>query len=128
MVSIRLSHVLDAISNDASLELFKLIALTNGSSELLRSKMQITRKQYYSRLYRLVQCGLVKRKDDTYFLTALGRVLYEAQATIESALSKYWRIRAVDSLGVDEGIPKDEQKRVIETLIKDQEIKNILTE
>jgi DNA-binding HxlR family transcriptional regulator len=128
MESIRISDVLDAISNDASLELFKLIALTNGSSELLRSKMQITRKQYYSRLYRLVQCGLVKRKDDTYFLTALGRVLYEAQATIESALNNYWRIRAVDSLGVAEGMPKDEQKRVIETLIKDQEIKNILTE
>jgi hypothetical protein len=55
-------------------------------------------------------------------------VLYEAQATIESALTNYWRIRAVDSLEVAEGIPKDEQKRVIETLIKDQEIKNILTE
>lgn len=128
MESIRISDVLDAISNDASLELLRLIALTNGSSELLRSKMQITRKQYYSRLYRLVQCGLVKRKDDTYFLTGLGRVLYEAQATIESALNNYWRIRAVDSLEVADGLPKDEQKRVIETLIKDQEIKNILTE
>ena len=111
MESNRISDVLDAVSHDASLELFKLIALTNGSSELLRSKMRITRKQYYSRLYRLVLCGLVKRKDDTYFLTALGRVLYEAQATIEVA----------------DGIPKVEQKRVIETLIKDQQIKNILT-
>jgi len=126
--SIKISDVLDAISNDASLELFKLIALTNGSSELLRSKMQITRKQYYSRLYRLVQCGLVKRKDDTYLLTGLGRVLYEAQATIESALNNYWRIRALDSLKDADGIPKAEQKRVIETLIKDQGIKNILTE
>ncbi|TLY06033.1 MAG: hypothetical protein E6K92_00250 [Thaumarchaeota archaeon] len=125
MESNRISDVLDAVSNDASLELFKLIALTNGSSELLRSKMRITRKQYYSRLYRLVRCGLVKRKDDTYFLTALGRVLYEAQATIESALINYWRIKVVDSLEV--GIPKVEQKRVIETLIKDQQIKNILT-
>ena len=125
MESNRISDVLDAVSNDASLELFKLIALTNGSSELLRSKMRITRKQYYSRLYRLVRCGLVKRKDDIYFLTALGRVLYEAQATIESALINYWRIKVVDSLEV--GIPKVEQKRVIETLIKDQQIKNILT-
>jgi len=128
MVSIKISDVLDAISNDASLELFKLIALTNGNSELLRGKMQITRKQYYSRLYRLVQCGLVKRKDETYSLTGLGRVLYEAQATIEGALNNYWRMKAVDSLGVADGIPKAEQKRVIETLIKDQEIKNILTE
>ena len=127
MESNGISDVLDAVSNDASLELFKLIALTNGSSELLRSKMRITRKQYYSRLYRLVRCGLVKRKDDIYFLTALGRVLYEAQATIESALINYWRIKAIDSFEVADGIPKVEQKRVIETLIKDQQIKNILT-
>ncbi len=128
MESIKISDLLDAISDEASLELFRLVAITNGSSDLLRSKMQITRKQYYSRLYRLVQCGLVKRKNDDYFLTALGMVLYEAQATIESALSSYWRIKAVDSLELAEGIPREEQKRVIETLIKDQEIKNILTQ
>ena len=101
MDSIKISNVLDAVSDDASLELFRLVALTDGNtSDLLRSKMQITRKQYYSRLYRLVKCGLVMKKDDGYLITAFGRVLYEAQASIESALRNYWRIKAVDSLKV----------------------------
>jgi DNA-binding HxlR family transcriptional regulator len=123
----KISDVLDAVSNDASLELFKLVAITNGTSGILRSSMKITRKQYYSRLFKLVQCGLVKRKDNKYFLTTLGKVMYDAQATIENALNNYWKIRAVDSLGIAEGIPIEEQKKLIETLIQDQGIKSILT-
>lgn len=127
MAPAKISAVLNAISDDASLEIFRLVALTNGSSDVLRSNLKITRKQYYSRLFKLVNCGLIKRKNSQYFLTTLGRVMYDAQATIENALTSYWKIRAVDSLGIAEGIPVEEQKKLIETLIKDQGIKNILT-
>lgn len=127
MGPVKTSAVLDAISDDASLELFRLVALTNGTSDVLRSNMKLTRKQYYSRLFKLVQCGLIKRTDNKYFLTALGRVMYDAQATIENALNNYWKIKAIDSFKIAKGIPLEEQKRLIETLIQDQEIKNILT-
>ena len=127
MGPVKLSSILDAVSDDASIELFKLIALTNGTSDVIRSNMKITRKQYYSRLFKLVQCGLIKRKDNKYFLTALGRVMYEAQATIENALKNYWKIKAIDSLTITDDIPAEEQKNLIEALIQDQEIKSILT-
>lgn len=122
-----MSAVLDAVSDDAALELFRLVALSGGSSEVLRSKMKISRKQYYSRLFKLVSCGLIKRKDNQYFLTTLGKVMYDAQATIDSAIASYWKIRAVDSLEIADGIPAEEQKKLIETLIQDQAIKGILT-
>jgi hypothetical protein len=127
MGPVRISAVLDAISDEASLELFKLVALTNGTSDVFRSRMNITRKQYYSRLYKLIHCGLIKRKDNQYFLTALGRVMYDSQSTIENALSNYWKIKVVDSLGIAEEISLVDQKKLIETLIQDQGIKNILT-
>ncbi|HJS82473.1 MAG TPA: hypothetical protein VJ742_06515 [Nitrososphaera sp.] len=127
MGPVKLSSILDAVSDDASIELFKLIALTNGTSDVIRSNMKITRKQYYSRLFKLVQCGLIKRKDNKYFLTTLGRVMYEAQATIENALKNYWKIKAIDSLTITDDIPAEEQKNLIEALIQDQEIKSILT-
>lgn len=127
MGPVKTSAVLEAVSDDASLQLFKLVALTNGTSDVLRSNMKITRKQYYSRLFKLAQCGLIKRQDSKYFLTALGKVMYDAQETIESALNNYWKIKAIDSLKVAEGIPLEEQKKLVETLIQDQEIKNILT-
>lgn len=127
MGPVTISAVLDAISDDASLQLFRLVALTGGTSDVLRNNMKITRKQYYSRLFKLLQCGLIKRKDNRYFLTTLGRVMYDAQAAIESALGDYWKIKAVDSLGIAEGIPAEEQKKLIETLIRDQGIKDILS-
>jgi len=127
MQSVKIAEVFNSIADDSSLELFKIIAMSNGAnSDLLRSKMTLTRKQYYSRLYRLSHCGLIKRRDNNYFLTAFGKVLYDAQATIENALKNYWRIKVVDTLDVADGVPPDEQKRLVETLISDQEIKSIL--
>jgi predicted transcriptional regulator len=122
----KVSSVLNAVSDNASLELFKLVALTNGTSDVLRRNMNITRKQYYSRLSGLAHCGLIKRKDNKYFLTTLGKVIYDAQATIENALKNYWKLKAIDSLGVGEGTPTEDQKKLTETLINDQQIKNIL--
>lgn len=128
MRSLKTSIVLNAVSDDVSLELFKLVALTNGTSELLRSRMNITRKQYYSRLYNLIQCGLIKRKDKKYFLTALGRVMYDSQITIENAIRDYWKIKAMDSIGITRDIPWGEQKKIIETIVQDPGIKNALTQ
>jgi len=126
MVSIKLSNVLRTISDDHALELLKLVANSGGSSEFLRSKMMITRKQYYSRLYKLTRCGAIKKTDNTYALTILGKALYDAQAAVESALGNYWKIKAVDSIQIVDGIPVDEQNKLIETLFGNQGIKNVL--
>jgi predicted transcriptional regulator len=126
MVPIKLSSVLNAISDDHALELLKLVATVGGSSEVLRSKMNITRKQYYSRLYKLTSCGAVKRTDNVYTLTMVGKALYDAQATIESALGSYWKIKAIDSIGIVDGITVEEQNKLVETLIGNQEIKKVL--
>ncbi|HXV45686.1 MAG TPA: hypothetical protein VD736_03335 [Nitrososphaera sp.] len=125
-MSPKVTAVLEAISDDAALELFRLVALTNGSSNTIRSNMNITRKQYYSRLFKLVQYGLIKRNDNQYFLTTLGQVMYDAQATIEKALQNYWKIKAIDSFDINRNLPVEDRRRLIETLIKDQELKSIL--
>ena len=126
MVPIKLSSVLSAISDDHALELLKLVATVGGSSEVLRSKMNITRKQYYSRLYKLTSCGVVKRTDNVYTLTMVGKALYDAQATIENALGSYWKIKAIDSIGIADGITVEEQNKLVETLLGNQEIKKVL--
>ena len=44
------ADVLTSISDDKSLAIFNTIALTGGDSSILISKINLTRKQYYSRL------------------------------------------------------------------------------
>ncbi|MEW6605738.1 MAG: hypothetical protein AB1351_13775, partial [Thermoproteota archaeon] len=90
--------VLRTIADDKSLELFKTIAQGTIDSENLKNKTKLTRKQYYSRLSRMTKAGLVRKKSGKYLLTAFGKVVYDAQSTVESALTSYWKLRAIDSL------------------------------
>ena len=67
------------ISDDRALALFKTIALAKTNNDMLLMKMQLTSKQYYSRMSGLMKNGLVKRKNGRYALTAFGKVVYEIQ-------------------------------------------------
>jgi predicted transcriptional regulator len=118
--------VLASISDKQSLELFRYIAVTNGNSENLRTKINLTRKQYYSRLSRMTKAGIVKRKNGRHSLTAFGKVIYDAQSIIEKAVNSYWKLKAVDSLDMSEDLPKEERLKLIDNILDNKDIKEIL--
>jgi predicted transcriptional regulator len=124
-----LAKVLKSISDDDSIDLFRYIA-TNDSdsdSESLRSKSSMTRKQYYSRMSRLMKVGLIKRKNGKHTLTAFGKVIYDSQITIENAINSYWKLKAIDSLEMSDDLPVEERKKLIDNLIENNGIREILT-
>ncbi|MGB6628521.1 MAG: hypothetical protein WBE61_10335 [Nitrososphaeraceae archaeon] len=120
--------ILNAISNEQSLELFKAIAQTNVNSTILTINAKLTRKQYYSRMSRMTKVGLIQRKNGKYFLTSLGRVIYQAQTLIGNTLKDYWKLKAIDSLdsSTNTRLPQEEHDKILNTLIDDQQIKQIL--
>jgi hypothetical protein len=118
---------LNAISDDKSLLVFKTIALTSPDSNSLRRKSKLTRKQYYTRTSRLIRAGLIKKRNGKYFLTAYGKIIYDAQKIIENAHTNYWKLKAIDSLEVsDDERSLKERRKIIDTLIDDKEIKESL--
>src|SRR5918911_3001219 len=121
-----LAEVLKTISDDESIKLFTSIASKDSDSKSLRAKTKLTRKQYYSRMSRLMKTGLVKRKNGKHVLTAFGKVVYDAQITIETALNNYWKLKAIDSLEMSSDVPKEERKKLIDNLIENHSIKEIL--
>jgi hypothetical protein len=127
--SVSLSNILSAISDDKSFALFRTIAVENGDdgidSEFLTSKTKLTRKQYYSRMSDMTKTGLLKRKRGKYFLTSLGKVVYNNLRIIESALSNYWKLKAIDSFEIVTA-PEEERNKIIDDLIDDYQIKDIL--
>ena len=118
--------VLRTISDDKSMDLFKTIAVGSIDSENLKGKTKLTRKQYYSRLSRMTKAGLVRKKSGKYTLTAFGKVVYDSQTTVDSALINYWKLKAIDSLEMSNELPKEEQQKLIDTLLDNQELKGIL--
>jgi predicted transcriptional regulator len=120
------ASVLRTIADDKSLELFSTVALETIDSKNLKSRTKLTRKQYYSRLSRMTRVGLVKRKNGKYIHTTFGKIVYESKVTIENALNNYWKLKAIDSLETSNEVPKEEQQKLIDTLLDNEEIKGIL--
>src|SRR5919109_5069976 len=119
----RVDNVLAAISDKESLELFRYIASKNGDSDRLRTETNLTRKQYYSRLSRMTKAGLVRRKNGKHSLTAFGKVVYDAETTIEKAINSYWKLKAIDSLELSDELPKEERIKLIDNLLDNNDIK-----
>jgi predicted transcriptional regulator len=123
MVSV--CDTLSAISNDKSLVIFNTIALAGGNRSILINKLNLTRKQYYSRISDLTNAGLILRKKGKYFVTSFGKVVYKAQELIEMAAQYSAKLQAIDSVESSE-FPAAELSKIIDTLISNSEIKEIL--
>ena len=122
----QISEVLRAISDDKALTLFNTVALSTGKTDMLLSTMNLTRKQYYSKMERLSKQGLLVRKGGRYYLTTLGKVLYELQNTLGVALDNYWKLKAIDSLLTPSVLPEFELNKMIDTLLENNDLKKLI--
>ena len=120
-------EILEAISDVKSLKLFNTIATKGGNSEDLSVQLKLSRKEYYSRMSRLMKTGIVKRKNGRHFLTAFGKVVYDAQVTVKKAVESYWNLKAIDSIDLSDEITVKERDKLIQTLLDDVEIREILS-
>ena len=120
-------EILEAISDVKSLKLFNTIATKGGNSDDLSVQLKLSRKEYYSRMSRLTKTGMVKRKNGKHFLTAFGKVVYDAQVTIRKAVESYWKLKAIDSIDLSDEITVKERDKLIQTLLDDVEIREILS-
>ena len=138
--SLPVERVFSAISDNKSLSLFNIIAIMssspaasdvgNSNGEILISRMNMTRKQYYTRINRLVDAGLITRKRARFVLTSLGRVVYETHKTIGVAIQNRWKLEAIDSIQTSQlanRMPTEERQKLINTLVGDcDKIRDIL--
>ena len=114
------------LSNQKSLDLFTTIAREEGMnrSEGLRVKLKLTQKPHYQRISALVRSGLVmKKQDHKYYLTAFGHIIYQLLLTVDGAMKEYWKLKVVDSL---DNIPARERKVIIDSMIDNEQIKELL--
>jgi hypothetical protein len=125
-----ITSILKKISDDKALTLFNSIAVSNGDKYIPLKEMNLTTKQYYSRVSGLLNAGLIKRHKGKYFLTLLGKVVYDCQLTIGKALTYHWKLKAIESIemsaSVKSGIPDGELAKLVDTLIDNHQIKDIL--
>ena len=132
------TSVMRVISDERSLIIFQLIAkasektTTNPNNavnaQLLVSKINLTRKQFYSRMSKLVSSGLVRRSCGNYELTSLGKIAYDVSALIDQAIQNHWKLKAIDALKSRSrsDILDEERERIIDALLENNRLKQIL--
>ncbi len=124
---ITVPSVLRTISDSISIELFKSISVEGSDGPSLRNNTKLTRRQYYSRLSAFMKNGMVARKHGRNYRTAFGRIVYHTILTLENAFANYYKLKAIDSIGLAYDIPLEEHKKILDNLIADPEIRQILS-
>jgi hypothetical protein len=123
-----ITYLLRNVSDDKALTLFNSIAISNRDKYIPLKEMNLTTKQYYSRISGLIAAGLIRRYRGRYSLTLLGKVVYYSQMTIGKTLSYYWKLRAIESIGMSSGTKLQEEEiiQLIDALVDDHNVKDIL--
>jgi hypothetical protein len=69
----------------------------------------------------------VKRKINTRscYVTTLGRIAYNSISKIEIAYNNLIPLKAIDSINTSDEVPKMERIKIINELIKNEEIRRI---
>ncbi|MFL6422931.1 MAG: hypothetical protein ACJ71R_05005 [Nitrososphaeraceae archaeon] len=118
--------VLKTISDDKSFAVFQLIANVNSNGEIVLKKLDLTRKQYYSKISAMMAADLIKRQNRRYYLTPFGKVIYCCIMIAKNALNDYYKLKAVESTeGSD--FSNEEFSKLVNALIDNQQVKEFLT-
>jgi len=125
---IELEKVIDSLGDRKSLSIFKYIANQPSDTSTLRGQLNLSRKQYYTRLSEMVEVGLIRKYHSNYTLTSFGKMVYDALGIIELGLTNFWKLKALDSLEFAKTAraPNEEREMVLESLIDNMKIKEIL--
>ncbi|HEX7032645.1 MAG TPA: hypothetical protein VF172_06565 [Nitrososphaera sp.] len=87
----------------------------------------LSKKQFYVRLKRLRDAGLVEKRNSTYRTTTFGSLLYNGHIkTLEEILSNYWNLKAVDLLKSRDDFPLQQKEKVIDEIIKSTSLRSIV--
>src|ERR687898_2715513 len=123
-----LDYILKRTSDEKTLVLFNSIAISDGDRFTTLRKINLTTKQYYSRIAGLTNAGLIKRYKGKYSLTLLGKVFYDSQMMIGKALKDYWKLKAIESIEMSSSVtlPRQDLSKIVDTLIDNQQIKDIV--
>jgi len=87
-----LASVLHAMSDEKSLSLLNMIVneFDKGTDKVsLLKKIDLTRKQFYSRISWLLRTGLINRKLGHYYITSFGKINCEIQLLLGTAVDTH---------------------------------------
>ena len=56
----------------------------------------------------------------------MGKIIYELQNVIGIAVNDYWKLKAIDSLRIQDQLPEDQIAKLVDTLVENQGLRDII--
>ena len=56
----------------------------------------------------------------------MGKIIYELQNFVGIAVNDYWKLKAIDSLRIQDQHPEDQVAKLIDTLVENQGLRDII--
>ena len=122
--SVSTLQVLQVLSDRTSVNILNAVAENVTNSGSIRELLGLTSKEYYVRYSRLLKSGLIKRKNTRLILTSFGQLTYQALVKIAKAFRHSRELVIIHTIKSIAGMPRNEQKDLINNLNLDDEIKN----
>ena len=129
--TVSLLQILNALKDEKSMLLFQNgVHRENMGIQQFYTLLQMSRKQYYSRIYELKEAGLIRRSYDGYELTSTGVVVKHLLELLEKAIKVEPKLRAYDALKDQwsDEVPSVDLAEKLFDGDNDQEILALLTE
>ena len=119
-------QIFTVLSDNTSVNLMKTAYAGRLTSSNYVGKL--SKKQFYTKLKRLCNTGLVEKREDAYYrTTTLGSLVYNGHVkTLEDALTNFWQLKAIDILKTREDFPADRKESIIDEIVKGSNLKNFI--
>jgi hypothetical protein len=107
------------------------VEILNASSTGLQSSSNgignQTKKQYYVRLKRLVDMGLIEKNQSIYKLTSFGSIVYENHLkTMDKIVPNYWQIKSIDVLKSRDDFPVEQKEKIMNEYIETTGLRGVI--
>jgi predicted transcriptional regulator len=121
-----MEQVFATLADRHSLNIVKMAYFgLKGSS--MSYKGNISKKQFYARLKRLRDIGVIEKRNSVYKTTTFGSLIYNGQIkALEDIIANYWNLKAVDVLKSRQDFPLNEKEKLIEEMIQNTSLKSIV--
>jgi len=124
-VSLLAEDVFGTLADKQSVEI--LNAAYTGLHPSSNGIGHLSKKQYYVRLKRLVDIGLIEKQHSVYKLSTFGSLVYENHLkTMDKIIPNYWQIKSIDVLKSRNDFPVEQKENIINEYIGTTNLKGTI--
>ena len=121
-----MAQIFSILADRHSLNIMKL-AYSGFKASSMAYVGNISKKQFYVRLKRLRDAGLIEKRNSIYRTSTFGSLVYNGHVkTLEEILGNFWHLKAVDVLKARADFPLQQKEKVIDEILQNSSLKSIV--